>query len=546
MRGVRVAMGTAVLVLSVPVLAPSAPAAAPKSSPQSLLVAAMADLRGGRGFHADAFGDSSRTAPDAPIIDVEYTDDLQGLMIVDALGHVGTAGSVPVFGDAVVTSGVVDAALTPSGQGYYMLTVDGHVAVDGDAEFRGNAVGSVPGTATESVAIAPFVNAPGYLILEKHAITGYPGSLPPAPTGTPEFIDIVDAPQGYIILDGAGGIYAYGGGSLFNGSLSGLKLNNSPVAMAEKSDGSGYWIVDQAGAIFAFGSALFYGYTNDLFPVTGISGVPNGYVIWDSYGDVAGFGSLGGANFLGYQYAGYWMVDDHGTVYGFGGAANWGSVSNSKSVVDIEPTFTSLGYWTVDTTGRVTAFGDARLSPCAAVPPSEKVTALSALSLSDYWLFTDRGRAIPCGSAPSYGGLPDLGIVPNGPVLDAIPTATGRGYYMVGSDGGIFAFGDAEFFGSMGDERLNAPVQSLVPDPDGKGYWLVASDGGIFAFGADFHGSMGDKVLNKPVTGMVPFGDGYLMVAEDGGIFDFSSFPFFGSLGDRTIPYPIVSVAVAQ
>ena len=174
------------------------------------------------------------------------------------------------------------------------------------------------------------------------------------------------------------------------------------------------------------------------------------------------------------------------------------------------------------------------------------MTALSALSLSDYWLFTDRGRAIPCGDPGFYGGLPELGIVPNGPVLDAIPTATGGGYYMVGSDGGIFSFGDAEFFGSMGDQRLNAPVQSLVPDPDGEGYWLVASDGGIFAFGAEFHGSMGDRVLNKPVTGMVPFGDGYLMVAEDGGIFDFSSFPFFGSLGDRTIPYPIVSVAVAQ
>ena len=49
---------------------------------------------------------------------------------------------------------------------------------------------------------------------------------------------------------------------------------------------------------------------------------------------------------------------------------------------------------------------------------------------------------------------------------------------MVASDGGIFAFGDARFVGSMGGRRLNAPVQSLVPDPDGAGYWLVAADGG--------------------------------------------------------------------
>jgi hypothetical protein len=95
----------------------------------------------------------------------------------------------------------------------------------------------------------------------------------------------------------------------------------------------------------------------------------------------------------------------------------------------------------------------------------------------------------------------------------------------------------------MGGKKLNAPVQSLVPDGDGIGYWLVASDGGIFAFQAPFRGSMGGTALNRPVTGMVRFGDGYLMVAQDGGIFDFSSQPFSGSLGGRPPARPIVSVA---
>jgi hypothetical protein len=115
---------------------------------------------------------------------------------------------------------------------------------------------------------------------------------------------------------------------------------------------------------------------------------------------------------------------------------------------------------------------------------------------------------------------------------------------MVASDGGIFAFGDAHFYGSMGGRHVNAPVQSLVPDSDGAGYWLVASDGGIFAFDAPFKGSMGASHLNKPVTGMVRFGDGYLMVGEDGGIFDFSTQPFSGSLGGHPPARPIVSVAV--
>ncbi len=122
-------------------------------------------------------------------------------------------------------------------------------------------------------------------------------------------------------------------------------------------------------------------------------------------------------------------------------------------------------------------------------------------------------------------------------------TPTGQGYYMVASDGGIFSFGDARFYGSTGDRRLNAPVQSLVPTVDGRGYWLVASDGGIFAFSAPFRGSMGDRRLNQPVTGMVRFGDGYLMVASDGGVFNFSGQPFAGSLGASPPAHPIVSVA---
>ena len=40
------------------------------------------------------------------------------------------------------------------------------------------------------------------------------------------------------------------------------------------------------------------------------------------------------------------------------------------------------------------------------------------------------------------------------------------------------------------------------PTPDGGGYWLVASDGGVFTFGdASFYGSTGGTTLNKPIIG---------------------------------------------
>jgi hypothetical protein len=43
----------------------------------------------------------------------------------------------------------------------------------------------------------------------------------------------------------------------------------------------------------------------------------------------------------------------------------------------------------------------------------------------------------------------------------------------------------------------------MAATPSGHGYWLVASDGGIFAFGdAAFYGSTGALHLNRPVVGM--------------------------------------------
>ena len=80
-------------------------------------------------------------------------------------------------------------------------------------------------------------------------------------------------------------------------------------------------------------------------------------------------------------------------------------------------------------------------------------------------------------------------------------TPDGRGYWLVASDGGVFAYGDAAFHGSTGNLVLNRPVVGMAATPDGRGYWLVASDGGIFAFGdAGFHGSAGDLVA-QPAGG---------------------------------------------
>jgi hypothetical protein len=113
----------------------------------------------------------------------------------------------------------------------------------------------------------------------------------------------------------------------------------------------------------------------------------------------------------------------------------------------------------------------------------------------------------------------------------------------VASDGGMFAFGDAGFHGSSAGSPLNKPVVGMAVDTQTGGYWLVASDGGIFAYDAPFLGSTGSIDLNKPIVGIAatPGGNGYWLVASDGGIFAYNA-PFLGSAGSLTLSRPITGM----
>jgi ribosomal protein L24E len=160
-----------------------------------------------------------------------------------------------------------------------------------------------------------------------------------------------------------------------------------------------------------------------------------------------------------------------------------------------------------------------------------------------YWMTGGDGGVFAVGDAAFYGSTGNIHL--NKPVVGMAATPDGKGYWFVASDGGIFTFGDAKFYGSLGAVHLNQPVVGMAATPDGKGYWLVAADGGIFAFGdAAFYGSTGNIHLNQPVVGMAPTPDGrgYWFVASDGGIFTFGDAKFFGSTGAVRLTRPITGM----
>ena len=184
-------------------------------------------------------------------------------------------------------------------------------------------------------------------------------------------------------------------------------------------------------------------------------------------------------------------------------------------------------------------------SPVATALQSELTTPSNCTKgLAGYRLAASDGGIFSFGHAGFYGSTGSMAL--NRPIMGMVSTPDGSGYWLVASDGGIFSFGDAGFHGSTGSMALNRPIVGMASTPDGGGYWLVASDGGIFAFGdAGFHGSAGALALRRPIVGMAstPDGGGYWLVASDGGIFSFGDAGFHGSTGSIVLNRPIVGIA---
>jgi hypothetical protein len=196
-----------------------------------------------------------------------------------------------------------------------------------------------------------------------------------------------------------------------------------------------------------------------------------------------------------------------------------------------------------------------------------------------------------------------LGATPlNRPIVGMASTPSGDGYWLVASDGGVFTFGDADFFGSAGSTGV-FDVVGMARTPSGAGYWIATRTGRVFAYGeAPHHGDgragvvailraptglgytlvygdggvvgaagrtagghwtvtsdgrvsahggaphEGDLVgarLNAPIVGIAgaPGGAGYWLVGADGGIFTFGTAAFYGSTGALRLNQPIVGMA---
>ena len=251
--------------------------------------------------------------------------------------------------------------------------------------------------------------------------------------------------SGYRFVASDGGVFAYGSGAPFLGSMGGQHLNKPIVGMAVLPGGDGYYLVASDGGVFSYGAAQFYGSTGSITlnkPIVGMAVTPDG--------------------------GGYWLVASDGGIFSYGDATFYGSTGSitlNKPIVGMAPTPDGRGYNLVASDGGVFTYGDASF----------------------------------------FGSMGGTRL--NQPIVGMAAPVSG-GYYLVASDGGIFSFPTVNgppFEGSTGSIKLNKPIVGMATGPGG--YYLAGSDGGIFAFpettgGPPFLGSTGSLTLNAPIVGM--------------------------------------------
>jgi peptidoglycan hydrolase-like protein with peptidoglycan-binding domain len=222
-----------------------------------------------------------------------------------------------------------------------------------------------------------------------------------------------------------------------------------------------------------------------------------------------------------------------------------GFLATTATAVDVTMTATRAGAALTGHDGMVYAFGSAGFyGSTQNLTVANPVVAMApTASGNGYWLVGSDG-AVYSFHAPYFGGINGFHL--NAPVVGITATPSGKGYWLVTADGLVAGLGDAKVYGTLANKRLNSPIRQLVAGPGGKGYWMLGGDGGVFSFGsAVYHGSTGGLRLNKPLVGMTatPSGKGYWLVASDGGVFTFGDAQYHGSMGGRRLNQPVIGIA---
>lgn len=242
----------------------------------------------------------------------------------------------------------------PNGQGYWTLTSEGQITPFGAVDYFG--APEAPEFPHTWVGMAATHSGNGYWVLQS---TGTVASFGDAPNWGDATISFESGPcvgiagyggdAGYWVGTRDGSIQVFGNAPpLLQGSVD---PGDAPVvALVSSTDRNGFWTLREDGALGLF-NAPFLG---NLAGVN-LSSIATGMTA-----------TLSGA--------GYWILLEDGTIYPFGDAANYGSVTGltDSPVVDILRTPAETpGYWVYEEANVITGLGSAGILPQGVIGTSD-------------------------------------------------------------------------------------------------------------------------------------------------------------------------------
>jgi peptidoglycan hydrolase-like protein with peptidoglycan-binding domain len=283
-----------------------------------------------------------------------------------AVSAFGPASDFGPFGDGIPN--VASLAAMSTGDGYWIVTLDGTVHAFGDAKWIGDAAGIQ--LRAPIVDMAPTASGGGYWLTASDGgvfafgdaafLGSVPGALPPGAELAKPIVAMTPTPTGlgYWIIGSDGGVFTFGDAP-FVGSVPGQlgpgqRLAGDIVDIASAPDGNGYWLAATDGGVFTFGTATYKGSASGAghpSKVASIAGSGAGYLLAYSDGDVAAYeaGDHGNASTMpgaltapvvaidSTPDGGYWLLYGQTTEVRRG--------SRGPDVAALQQRLTDLGYW---------------------------------------------------------------------------------------------------------------------------------------------------------------------------------------------------------
>ncbi|MDA8032629.1 MAG: hypothetical protein M0T71_00450 [Actinomycetota bacterium] len=186
-------------------------------------------------------------------------------------------------------------------------------------------------------------------------------------------------------------------------------------------------------------------------------------------------------------------------------------------------------YELVESDGAVVGVGGGVSRGALQVPAGVTVVGAAAAPGGGYWLVGSNGVVHAFGSATRFGtpwaGSPAAGAV------GMAATPDGRGAWVVTGSGAVASYGDALSCPAVAAGTLSGPVAGIVGTPDGGGYWLFTSSGQVVPFG-DALAFAGAATDGSALVGMAPTADGrgYWLTYADGFVAAAGDAVTYGSL----------------